>query len=148
MWVLRCIVKYAWAPKYEMTHTSGCIFSGNNNLAEKGATTFQKESHDAHALCVNHIPSAKPMKTHGLQPTTTPKRHQSLFRRDRVESTVHTERKYETLGRHHRDHVERHNTSSHSSTTYYSQDVSLWSLPSLFQNFGFWWFSSIQSHVF
>lgn len=64
------------------------------------------------------------METHVLQPTTTPKRHQSSFRRDRVESTVHTKIEYETLGQGHKDHVERQNISSHSSTTYYSQDVS------------------------
>ena len=86
---------------------------------------FQKESPEAHALCVSRLPSAEPMETHGLQPTTTPKHHRSLFRRDRVESTVHTSRKYETSGRRHRDHAERQNTSSHSSTTYYSQDVSI-----------------------
>ena len=43
-----------------------------------------------------------------LQPTTTPKRHQSLFRCDKVESTVHSKI---TSGRRHMDHVERLNTS-------------------------------------
>lgn len=124
MWVLHCIVKYAWAPKYRMMHRSGCKFSSNINLAEKGATTFQKENHDAPVFCISHLPSAKPMETHVLQSTTTPKRHQSLFRRDMVKSTVDTEIEYKTSCRGHRDHVERHNTISHSSTTYYSQDVS------------------------
>lgn len=107
-----------------MTHRSGCKLVGNTNLAEKGASTSQKESHDAPVICISQLPSAEPVETHVLQPPSIPKRHHSSFRQDRVESTVHTEIKYETSGRRHRDYVERQNASSNSSTTHYSQDVS------------------------